>query len=68
MELMNSDIYTPCKDYPDNFIDSLFDMSNLSLEQTEDGSIIAKGPVFLKKSVDPAVPVTVILKYVHRMY
>ncbi|TMW42152.1 hypothetical protein DOY81_012764 [Sarcophaga bullata] len=39
LEFRDTNIFSPCDDYPDNSIHSLFDMSNLSFEKSSDFSI-----------------------------
>lgn len=56
-EFINEKIYTPCEDYPNNFIDNLFDMSNVNFDQTEDGSIVVNGYCTVENTVDRLYPV-----------
>lgn len=57
---MDEGVYIPCENYPDNFIDQLFDMSNLNFEQTEDGSIVVNGYSIITTAVDGPLPVIIV--------
>ena len=46
LEFQNSDVFSPCADYPDNFLDNYLNMpENITL--LPDGSIYVKGEVVL---------------------
>ncbi|XP_011183404.1 uncharacterized protein LOC105212813 [Zeugodacus cucurbitae] len=52
----NEDVFTPCEDFPDKFIDTFFDISGLSFER-EDDLIKVTGDVKLIHEFDKAVPI-----------
>ncbi|KAM7344398.1 uncharacterized protein ACRADG_011134 [Cochliomyia hominivorax] len=58
-EFLEERIFSPCENYPDNSIDSLIDMSNINIEQTEDGSLVVKGYSIIKITSEDVLPLSV---------
>lgn len=54
----NEDVFTPCEDFPDNYIDQFFDISRLSFER-EDDLIKVTGDVKLIHEFEKAIPIQV---------
>ncbi|XP_018804826.1 PREDICTED: uncharacterized protein LOC108978820 [Bactrocera latifrons] len=52
----NEDVFTPCEDFPDKFIDKFFDISGLSFEREAD-LIKVTGDVKLIHEFDKAIPI-----------
>ncbi|XP_037819213.1 uncharacterized protein LOC119608736 [Lucilia sericata] len=57
-EFINEGIFSPCENYPNNYLDQLFDVTNLDIAQTEDGSLILNGYITLKTTVEKPLPVS----------
>lgn len=56
-EFLDESVYIPCEQYPDNFLDKLFDVTTLDYGQTDDGSIVVNGYTTLKSTVEEILPV-----------
>lgn len=60
LEFMDERIFRPCEQYPNNFIDQLFNMSNVNFDQTEDGSMLVNGYSVVTTTVEKPMPVILI--------
>lgn len=54
----NEDVFTPCEDFPDNYIDKFFDISGLSFEREGD-LVKVVGDVKLVHEFENDVPIQV---------
>ncbi|KAM7344397.1 uncharacterized protein ACRADG_011132 [Cochliomyia hominivorax] len=59
LEFPDNRIFSPCEEYPDNAFDSIFDVTNCSIEQNEEGSLVVNGYSTVKMNVDEEIPLTV---------
>lgn len=57
----NEDVFTPCEDFPDKYIDKFFDISGLSFEREAD-LIKVTGDVKLIHEFEKAIPIQVNFK------
>ncbi|KAM7344393.1 uncharacterized protein ACRADG_011128 [Cochliomyia hominivorax] len=58
IKFLNERIFSPCEDYPDNSMDSIFDMSNCNIEQTDDGKLVVNGHSVIVTTIEDSLPVT----------
>lgn len=59
LEFLDESVYRPCENYPDNFLDTLFNISTLDYGKTEDGSITVNGYTTVRTTVEGPLPVAV---------
>ncbi|KAI8128419.1 hypothetical protein CVS40_1592 [Lucilia cuprina] len=59
LEFLEENIFSPCENYPDNYIDQLFDISNANVEQTEDGSLVVNGFTIVTRTVEGSFPLNI---------